>query len=408
MRVGSLLAARLRDVVVLADTKEAPWARFWAVVAGELRGTDCRIGVGGRRAAMDEFPHSYQEAQLALNIQKAVGGREHLTLFDDLGVYQVLATANDSASLERFVHEWLGALMDYDATHGSQLVLTLSEYLDRGGNYDATARALSVHRNTLKYRLRRIRDVSGHDLGIPDTQFNLQLASRAWRTTQALRRNLSIPAFVLPGQLVGPDGTAYRAARPRMLGVRQSRGMGCVVTRTDVELHAYVHQLEEHLRRAVFGDAPDPESAVLLVRGALAADDEARATDLAEATEKLVPDGLAAGDMAAAAAHVRGLVDQDPPALERAAVTYVSPLGRAWATEDAGVAWAQRGNRAAAVDRLHEAHTLYEQLGGTDSMGRVRARLRATGSGCGTGATPTARHSAGTASPTPSSASCTW
>jgi sugar diacid utilization regulator len=187
VRVGSLLAARLRDVVVLADAKEARWARFWAVVAGELRGADCRIGVGGPRAAMEEFPHSYQEAQLALNIQKAVGGRERLTLFDDLGVYQVLATANDSASLERFVHEWLGALMDYDATHGSQLVMTLSEYLDRGGNYDATARALLVHRNTLKYRLRRIRDVSGHDLGIPDTQFNLQLASRAWRTAQALR-----------------------------------------------------------------------------------------------------------------------------------------------------------------------------------------------------------------------------
>lgn len=155
--------------------------------------------------------------------------------------------------------------------------------------------------------------------------------------------------------------------------------MGCVVTRTEVELHAYVHQLEDHLRRAVFGAAADPESAVLLVRGALAADDEARATDLAEATEKLVPDGLAVGDMAAAAAHVRGLVDQDPAALERAAVTYVSPLGRAWASEDAGVAWAQRGNRAAAVDRLHEAYALYQQLGGTDSMGRVRARLRATG-----------------------------
>jgi len=188
-RIGSLLAARLRDVVVLADTKEAPWARFWAIVAGELRSADCRIGVGGRRAAMAEFPHSYQEAQLALKIQKAVGGREHLTLFDDLGVYQVLATAHDSASLERFVHEWLGALMDYDATHGSQLVMTLSEYLDRGGNYDATARALSVHRSTLKYRLRRIREVSGYDLGIPDTQFNLQLASRAWRTAQALRES---------------------------------------------------------------------------------------------------------------------------------------------------------------------------------------------------------------------------
>jgi len=61
--------------------------------------------------------------------------------------------------------------------------------------------------------------------------------------------------------------------------------MGCVVTRTEIELHAYVHQLEDYLRQAVFGDAPDPESAVLLVRGALAADDEARAADLAEATE---------------------------------------------------------------------------------------------------------------------------
>jgi sugar diacid utilization regulator len=187
LRVGSLLAARLRDVVVLADTEEAPWARFWAVVAGELHGADCRIGVGGRRAAMGEFPHSYQEAQLALKIQQVVGGREHVTLFDGLGVYQVLATAHDSASLGRFVHEWLGALMDYDATHGAQLVMTLSEYLDRGGSYDATARALSVHRSTLKYRLRRIREVSGYDLGVPDTQFNLQLAARAWRTMQALR-----------------------------------------------------------------------------------------------------------------------------------------------------------------------------------------------------------------------------
>jgi DNA-binding PucR family transcriptional regulator len=187
VRVGSLLAARLRDVVVLADTAEAPWGKFWAVVAGELHATDCRIGVGGSRGSMEEFPHSYQEAQLALRIQRAVGGREHVTLFDDLGVYQVLATAHNSASLKRFVREWLGTLIDHDSTNGSQLVMTLSQYLDCGGNYDATARALSVHRSTLKYRLRRIREVSGHDLGVPDTHFNLQVAARAWRTVQALR-----------------------------------------------------------------------------------------------------------------------------------------------------------------------------------------------------------------------------
>jgi sugar diacid utilization regulator len=185
-RVGSLLADRLGDIVVLADT-EAPWERFRTSVVTELHGAACRIGVGGLRSKLDEFPHSYLEAQLALKIQKAVRGRAQVTLFDNLGVYQVLATEQNTASIERFVHEWLGSLMDYDALHGSQLVLTLSEYLDRGGNYDASARALSVHRSTLKYRLRRIREVSGYDLGLPDTQFNLQLATRAWRTVQALR-----------------------------------------------------------------------------------------------------------------------------------------------------------------------------------------------------------------------------
>ena len=185
-RVGSLLAPRARDVIVLADA-EVPWERFRASVAAELHGARCRIGVGGSCQGVADFPRSYREASVALRIQKAVRSREQVTLFEQLGVYQVLGTARDTSAMERFVRQWLGALMDYDAVHGTQLVLTLSEYLDAGGNYDASARALSVHRSTLKYRLKRIREVSGHDLTIPDSQFNLQFATRAWRTLQALR-----------------------------------------------------------------------------------------------------------------------------------------------------------------------------------------------------------------------------
>jgi DNA-binding PucR family transcriptional regulator len=56
-------------------------------------------------------------------------------------------------------------------------------------NYDASARALSVHPSTLKYRLRRICEVTGYELALPDAQFNLQLGARAWRTVQALRES---------------------------------------------------------------------------------------------------------------------------------------------------------------------------------------------------------------------------
>ncbi len=185
---GSLLAPRFHDVVLLADT-DAPWEKFRRSVVTELGVGSCRVGVGGRCAELNEFPRSYQEAQLALRIQKTAGGSEQVTRFDSLGVYKVLSTADDASAMERFMKEWLGTLIDYDAVHGTQLVLTLSEYLDCGGNYDATTRVLAVHRSTLKYRLRRIREISGHDLGLPDAQFNLQLATRAWRTLQALRQS---------------------------------------------------------------------------------------------------------------------------------------------------------------------------------------------------------------------------
>ena len=63
----------------------------------------------------------------------------------------------------------------------------LTQYLEHGGNYDATAAELSVHKSTLKYRLQRIRELTGVELNDPDVHFNLQLATRAWGTLQALR-----------------------------------------------------------------------------------------------------------------------------------------------------------------------------------------------------------------------------
>jgi len=44
-----------------------------------------------------------------------------------------------------------------------------------------------VHRSTLKYRLQRIRELTGYDLGDPETRFNLELATRTRVTLAALR-----------------------------------------------------------------------------------------------------------------------------------------------------------------------------------------------------------------------------
>jgi DNA-binding CsgD family transcriptional regulator len=165
-------------------------------------------------------------------------------------------------------------------------------------------------------------------------------------------------------------------------GSRRSM-MGRAVTggRTCTSDTAYRRDLEEHLRMAVFGPASTTisESAVLLVRGALARGDRAQATDIARATQSLAAHRPGSPDMAAAAAHVSGLVQRDSAALERAARTYPAPLAQATAFEDAGLACAAHGDHGTAVARLRGAYQLYQQLDRADEMARVRSLLRDDG-----------------------------
>ena len=149
---------------------------------------------------------------------------------------------------------------------------------------------------------------------------------------------------------------------------------------TGIDVHAYVQDLEKHLRLILFGSGTaDPEGAVLLVRGALADGDQPKAAELAEATQRLAAFAPSNRDMAAAADHARGLLARDPAVLEHAAESYAPGPARASALEDAGQCWAEQGNEGQAVVRLGQAHTLYKQLDDADGMARVRYGLRSAG-----------------------------
>lgn len=185
--LGTLLVARGGGIAVLADA-HGDWEPFRLTVLAEL-GSDggCRAGVGGQCTAPADFSRSYREALLALRVQRGVGGPDQVSVFDDLGVYRLLSESADVEAVQGFVQRWLGALREYDLAKGAELVRTLTSYLECGGNYDSTASMLSIHRSSLRYRLGRIRHISGHDLADADTRFNLQLATRAWSTVQAMR-----------------------------------------------------------------------------------------------------------------------------------------------------------------------------------------------------------------------------
>jgi hypothetical protein len=98
---------------------------------------------------------------------------------DEQELSHILDGAGKCEGLVRFIRDWLGPLLDYDVEHRSDLVTTLSVYLDRGGDYGSGARVLGIHRSTLRYRVQRIRELAGLDLGDACIWLNLHAATRA-------------------------------------------------------------------------------------------------------------------------------------------------------------------------------------------------------------------------------------
>ena len=172
--------------VAIVTAGQADWEQLRRAIVSDLGG-QCHIGVGGTCARPSELPRSLREAGLALRLQKTLLPGSGACEYPRLGIFRMLAAIPDLTDIEEFVREWLGSLLDYDARRKAELVRTLTQYLEHGGNYDATAAELSVHKSTLKYRLQRIRELTGVELNDPDVHFNLQLATRAWGTLQALR-----------------------------------------------------------------------------------------------------------------------------------------------------------------------------------------------------------------------------
>lgn len=180
LQIGSLVGRHAGAVVLLAHDL-GRWAEFGSALATRFPTGQVAAGVGGRCDTPAAFPRSCREAFVALGVRQASREPVGVTTYEGLGIYRILAGGEHNVAVEGFVREWLGSLLDYDSAHRAELVKTLSCYLECGGSYDDTADALAIHRSTLRYRLQRIREVSGLDLADVDTRFNLHAATRAWR-----------------------------------------------------------------------------------------------------------------------------------------------------------------------------------------------------------------------------------
>jgi sugar diacid utilization regulator len=184
---GSLAALRANHIAVLIPGVDDHAARRAAAsVLGAL--DDSLTGfanvVGRSRIAHDpmDLHRAAAEGLLASNVASPDGGpEERLKSFDDTGAYRLLlpAMSDDPAELERFYSDTIAPLVAYDEQYGTELVLTLETFLDNDASIAATYKQLFTHRHTIRYRLERVRELTGLDVNSTDGRERLGLGLKA-------------------------------------------------------------------------------------------------------------------------------------------------------------------------------------------------------------------------------------
>ena len=103
--------------------------------------------------------------------------------FEETGAYRLLlpAMSEDPAELQRFYAETVEPLVVYDEQYATDLVQTVEAFLDADGNVAGTAAKLFTHRHTIRYRLERVRELTGLDVASTDGREKLSLGLKAMR-----------------------------------------------------------------------------------------------------------------------------------------------------------------------------------------------------------------------------------
>jgi DNA-binding PucR family transcriptional regulator len=142
------------------------------------------FAIGRSRIADDpaDLARAASEALLAANVAQGASDGAVLA-FEQTGAYRLLLSAmsENPQELQRFYHETVEPLVAYDEQYETDLVGTLEAFLDADGNVAGTAQRLFTHRHTIYYRLERVRELSGHDVGSSDGREKLSLGLKAMR-----------------------------------------------------------------------------------------------------------------------------------------------------------------------------------------------------------------------------------
>ena len=140
---------------------------------GEVR------AAASRTAATQSLRLSFHEARCALEaVRLQNGDGPDVASYTDLGAFQLLLSLQDDDALISYCRTVLGPVEQKEGEYGDELLRSLDVFIEHNGHWEKAAGALYCHRHTLRYRIRRIEQLTGRDCSKARDRIEFWLALR--------------------------------------------------------------------------------------------------------------------------------------------------------------------------------------------------------------------------------------
>lgn len=165
---------------VVAETAGRDPVAIGRQARAALIGSHPEIRVAASRSVgLGSLRRAFHEARCALVATSFNGGGPEVASFRDLGAFTLLLALQDDEALRLYSDGLLEPIQRGEGEYGGELLRSLEAFIENNGNWERAARELFCHRHTLRYRMRKIEELTGRDLGRATDRIELWLALRA-------------------------------------------------------------------------------------------------------------------------------------------------------------------------------------------------------------------------------------
>ncbi len=179
-KVHALVATRAGLLCAVIDPDGVDPIELAGRIRTELRARFGEVrAAASRSAATHSLRLAFHEARCALEaVRLRNGDAPEVASYQDLGAFQLLLSLQDDDALISYCRSVLGPIEQGEGDYGEELLRSLDVFLEHNGHWEKAASALYCHRHTLRYRMRRVEQLTGRDLSTARDRIECWLALR--------------------------------------------------------------------------------------------------------------------------------------------------------------------------------------------------------------------------------------